>query len=224
MHQNLETQRESLLLQIAHDYQRCAFETGMTAPSAVVLAALRAVPRHLFVPAPLVEQAYINSPLPIGAGQTISQPFIVALMTDLLQLTGNSRVLEIGTGCGYQAAVLAQLAREVYSVEIIPELYEDAKLRLAVLGYQNVQLKRGDGSDGWQEHAPFDAILVAAAAGGLPDALLAQLVPGGRMVIPVRSAAGDETLQVVYREVTGDFRVKNTIGVRFVPLVSERAG
>lgn len=216
-----KAQRELLLAHIEEDYRQCASETGLSSPSLAVRAAMREVPRHLFVPAPLIEEAYINYPLPIGAGQTISQPFIVALMSDLLQLTKKSRVLDIGTGCGYQAAVLSRLAQDVYSVEIIPELCDLATQRLAALGYQNVHVRQGDGNAGWPEHAPFDAILVAAAAPRLPTALLAQLAPGGRMVIPVRLASGYESLQVVQKQESGDVSVSDTIGVRFVPLVSD---
>lgn len=217
----LKAQRELLLAQIVEDYHHCAPETGLATPSVAVLAALREVPRHLFVPQALVDEAYVNHPLSIGAGQTISQPFIVALMTDLLQLTQKSRVLDIGTGCGYQAAVLSRLAQAVYSVEIIPELCQQAAQRLAVLGYHNVHVRLGDGNAGWPEQAPFDAILVAAAAPHLPAALLTQLAPGGRMVIPIRLVPGYEVLQVVQKHATGDITLKDTIGVRFVPLVSD---
>lgn len=221
MEPDMEAQRESLLVQIADDYLQCAVETGLSAPSLAVKKALREVPRQHFVPASLMDSAYANYPLPIGEGQTISQPFIVALMTDLLQLDQGSRVLEIGTGCGYQAAVLSRLAREVYSVEIIPALYQTAKQRLAALGYDNIHLRLGDGNDGWPEQAPFDGILVAAAANKLPDALLAQLAPGRRMVIPVRILPGYEVLQVIQKNAEGTITSKDTIGVRFVPLVSQ---
>lgn len=219
MHHPFETQRESLLQQIVCDYRQCAAEIGMSAPSPAVLNAIRAVPRHPFVPAALIDDAYADTALPIGHGQTISQPFIVALMSDLLQLNPTSRVLEIGTGCGYQAAVLSQLAGEVYSLEIIPALCESAAQRLATLGYDNVHVRLGNGCVGWQEAAPFDAILVAAAASHLPDALLSQLAPGGRMVIPVRLGPGFEMLQLIHKDDNGKLYVRDTIGVRFVPLI-----
>ncbi len=216
----LKAQRESMLAQIAEDYHHCASETGLSTLSATVQAALREVPRHLFVPESLIDEAYVNHPLPIGAGQTISQPFIVALMTDLLALTQKSRVLEIGTGCGYQAAVLSLLTQAVYSIEIVPELCERAAQRLGALGYHNVHVRLGDGSNGWPEQAPFDGILVAAAASSVPDALLEQLAPGGRLVIPVRILPGYEVLQVIQKSAEGKITTKDTIGVRFVPLVS----
>lgn len=220
MEPDMHAQRDYMLVQIAEDYLQCAFETGLSAPSLAVKTALREVPRQYFVPASLIDSAYANHPLPIGEGQTISQPFIVALMTDLLQLDLGSRVLEIGTGCGYQAAVLSRLAREVYSVEIIPALFQTAKQRLAALGYDNIHLHLGDGNEGWPEQAPFDGILVAATANKLPDTLLAQLAPGGRMVIPVRILPGYEVLRVIQKSAEGKITAKDTIGVRFVPLVS----
>ncbi len=181
-----------------------------------VLAALRSVPRHEFVPRESSHIAYSNRPLPIGLGQTISQPFIVALMTDLLQAKPSDRVLEIGTGSGYQAAVLSLLAREVYSIEIVAELGKSAALTLARLGYANVTTRIGDGYQGWEEHAPYDAIIVTAAPNHVPPALIAQLKPGGRLVIPVGEMF--QELMVVVRAADGTTTSTRIIPVRFVPL------
>jgi len=182
-----------------------------------VLAAVRSVPRHEFVPATLSHLAYANQPLPIGLGQTISQPFIVALMTDLLQVKPGDRVLEIGTGSGYQAAVLSLLASEVYSIEIVAELGRSAAATLARLGHANVQTRIGDGYQGWAEHAPYDAIVVTAAPNHVPPQLIAQLKPGGRLVIPV----GDrwQELMLVVKAADGTTTTTRVLPVRFVPLV-----
>jgi protein-L-isoaspartate(D-aspartate) O-methyltransferase len=180
-----------------------------------VLAAMRRVPRHRFVAPDLVRHAYEDGPLPIGAGQTISQPYVVALMTQALELAGRERVLEVGTGCGYQTAVLAELAREVHSVEIVDELLGRARQALAELCGSNVRLHSGDGRRGWPEAAPYDAILVAAAPESVPPALLAQLALGGRLVIPI--GVEDQELVWIRRELAG-FRQTPMIPVRFVPL------
>ncbi len=222
----MDAQRERLPGLIRSDYRQSAAETGLSQPSEAVLHAMREVPRHLFVQKAFQESAYANSPLPIGQGQTISQPFIVALMTDLLQLQSTDRVLEIGTGCGYQSAILSLLARDVYSLEIVPELCKQASERLVGLGYENVHVRQGDGYYGWQEEAPFDAILVAATADEVPPALLEQLAPGGRMVIPVRlvdgrDGMGQEVLRLVRKTADGSLDTQDTIGVRFVPLTGE---
>jgi protein-L-isoaspartate(D-aspartate) O-methyltransferase len=181
-----------------------------------VLAALRSVPRHEFVSAELSDLAYANRPLPIGHGQTISQPFIVALMTDLLQLKGSDRVLEIGTGSGYQAAVLSLLARDVYTVEIIAELGRATALTLSRLGYANVTTRIGDGYQGWEEHAPYDSIIVTAAPDHVPPPLIAQLKPGGRLVIPVGEMF--QELMVITKAPDGTTTSTRVIPVRFVPL------
>ncbi len=160
-----------------------------------VLQALLKVPRHLFVPEDLVHNAYVDAPLPIGMGQTISQPYIVALMTEALEIDENSRVLEIGTGSGYQAAILAEIAKEVYTVERIPQLLERAQKILKSLGYNNIHFKLGDGTEGWEEFAPYDAIIVTAGAPDIPEPLVKQLKEGGRLVIPV----GDELTQRLLR-------------------------
>ena len=183
-----------------------------------VLKAMKKVPRHVFVPESLQGQAYEDGPLPIGHRQTISQPYIVAFMTEALQVEPADRVLEIGTGSGYQAAVLAELAREVYSVEILEPLYESAKKRLQALGYRHIYLKLGDGWAGWPENAPFDKIIVTAAADKIPEGLVDQLREGGRMIIPVGPHAENQELVVGVKE-KGTFRSSETLPVRFVPLI-----
>jgi protein-L-isoaspartate(D-aspartate) O-methyltransferase len=188
---------------------------GMLDPR--VLEALREVPRHAFVPIDVSSQAYADRPLPIGFGQTISQPYVVALMTHLIEVKPGDRVLEIGTGSGYQAAVLARLAREVYSVEIVAGLGRRAAETLARLGYANVATRIGDGYQGWEEYAPFDAILVTAAPDHVPPALVAQLKPGGRLVIPVGGLFQD--LMVIAKAADGTTTSTTIIPVRFVPLV-----
>jgi len=184
-----------------------------------VLQAMSRVPRHEFVPAHFSAHAYENSPLPIGYGQTISQPFIVAEMTRLLQLKPGSRVLEIGTGSGYQAAVLTEFTPHVFTIEIIGELMQSAQKRLQQLGYTVVKVRHGDGYYGWSEEAPFDAIIVTAAAGEIPPPLIAQLNNGGRMVIPVGSFLGAQSLMLVEKDSEGKVRTRSLMPVRFVPLV-----
>ncbi len=184
-----------------------------------VLAAMREVPRHLFVDPAQREHAYEDHPLPIAGNQTISQPYIVALMTELAEITPGERVLEIGTGSGYQSAVLSRLAREVYSIEIVPELARASGERLRRLGYGNVSVKEGDGYRGWSEHAPFDAIIVTAAPDRIPQPLLDQLAPGGRMVIPVGSFF--QELKVLSKDKNGKISEKDILPVRFVPMTGE---
>jgi protein-L-isoaspartate(D-aspartate) O-methyltransferase len=193
---------------------------GPAGLSSRVLDAMRTVPRHEFVPPAQSPDAYANRPLPIGGGQTISQPYIVALMTELMQAKPTDRVLEIGTGSGYQAAVLSVLAREVYSIEIVPELGRRAAETLARLGYRNVVTKIGDGYQGWPEHAPFDAIIVTAAPDHVPPALVAQLTPGGRLVIPVGAVL--QNLMVVSKAADGTTTSTRIIPVRFVPLTRDK--
>ena len=183
-----------------------------------VLNIMRAVPRHEFVPASMLDSAYADSPLPIGYGQTISQPYIVAEMTRQLRLRPDSRVLEIGTGSGYQAAVLAHLAKEVYSIEIVAPLAESAARRLRRLGYA-VHIRNADGYHGWPEKAPFDAIIVTCAAGEIPPPLLAQLAPGGRMVIPVGGHFATQSLMLVEKDADGKVATRSLMAVRFVPFV-----
>jgi protein-L-isoaspartate(D-aspartate) O-methyltransferase len=187
-----------------------------------VQEALARVPRHLFVPPAQQPYAYENRPLPIGHGQTISQPTIVALMTDLLQLGKDDRVLEIGTGSGYQAAVLAELVRSVHTIEIVEPLALEARERLARLGYRNVEVRLGDGYKGWDEHAPFDAIMVTAGADEVPPPLLQQLKPGGRMVIPVGPAHSIQYLTVIEKRADGSIRSRQVTPVRFVPFTRGR--
>jgi protein-L-isoaspartate(D-aspartate) O-methyltransferase len=182
------------------------------------LAALRKVPRHLFVPAEVVAQAYEDYPLPIGHGQTISQPYIVAFMTEALGLDGGETVLEIGTGSGYQAAVLSEIAKQVYTIEIVAPLADEAAARLARLGYRNVSVRAGDGFRGWPEAAPFDAIIVTAAAPRIPEPLKEQLKEGGRIVLPV----GDEYQELVVVTRRGSrFDERRVLPVRFVPMTGE---
>lgn len=183
-----------------------------------VLEAMRAVPRHRFVPPALQDQAYADTPLPIGLEQTISQPYIVAYMTEALRLPPGAAVLEIGTGSGYQAAVLAEVAREVYSIEIVPELAERSAQVLAELGYDNVHLRTGDGYQGWPEAAPFDGIIVTAAPDHVPPALVDQLAVGARLVIPVGRFSQD--MRIVTRTADGSVS-ETTIPVRFVPMTGE---
>ena len=183
-----------------------------------VLAAMRAVPRHAFVEPALRGRAYDDGPLPIGHGQTISQPYVVAAMTELAQAGPGTRVLEVGTGSGYQAAVLAELGGEVYSIELLEPLAERAAKTLADLGYERVQLRQGDGYRGWPEAAPFDAIVVTAAPPEVPPALLEQLKPGGRLVIPV--GRGWQELEVHTRTPQGVIR-ERIFAVRFVPMTGE---
>jgi protein-L-isoaspartate(D-aspartate) O-methyltransferase len=192
---------------------------GVSDPA--VLAALRRVPRHQFVPEPLRSLAYDDRPLPIGEGQTISQPYIVALMTELSGAKRGDRVLEVGTGSGYQAAVLADLGAEVYTIEIVAPLAQRAARTLAALGYPSVRVRAGDGYRGWPEAAPFDAVLVTAAPPRIPQPLEQQLKVGGRLVVPV--GEGDQELKVITRTPTG-FQDKAVIPVRFVPMTGEAQG
>lgn len=182
-----------------------------------VLAAMEKVPRHLFVPAALRDQAYADHPLPIGEGQTISQPYIVALMTDSLNLTGTERVLEIGTGSGYQAAVLAELTREVFTIEIEKALYRSATERLSELGYENIRTRYGDGYIGWEAAAPFDCIMITAAVDHIPRPLIAQLRDGGRLILPLGDPTRYQDLVLVTRA-GEEIRIRQISGVRFVPM------
>jgi protein-L-isoaspartate(D-aspartate) O-methyltransferase len=189
-------------------------ELGKSALDQRVLAAMARVPRHAFVPLPLAPHAYQDMPLPIGFDKTISQPFIVAVMTDLLEPRPGDVVLEIGTGLGYQAAVLSQLVRRVWSVEIIEELAGEAGERLRRLGYDNIGIRIGDGALGWADHAPYDRIIVTAAAELVPPALIQQLKPGGRMVLPT-GPAEEQKLTVVEKDAAGRTRLRELMSVRF---------
>jgi protein-L-isoaspartate(D-aspartate) O-methyltransferase len=183
-----------------------------------VLDAMRTVPRHKFVAESQRDNAYADSPLPIGHGQTISQPYIVALMTELLGVDADDVVLEIGTGSGYQAAVLAEIAKQVYTIEIVEPLAKSAKSLLSDLKYANVETKHGDGYFGWKEHAPFDGIVVTAAASHIPPPLVEQLKPGARMVIPVGPPFGNQQLFVLQKNADGSVTQRSVLAVRFVPL------
>jgi protein-L-isoaspartate(D-aspartate) O-methyltransferase len=186
-----------------------------------VLAAMGRVPRHLFVPAALRFRAYADHPLPIGNGQTISQPYIVALMTQLAEVEPDDVVLEIGTGSGYQAAVLSEIAREVATIEIVPDLADTARTRLAALGYKDVTVRTGDGYLGWKEKAPFDAILVTAAAPEVPPPLVEQLGPGGILVIPVGPQSQVQSLLRIQKAADGSTVTREILPVVFVPLVRQ---
>jgi protein-L-isoaspartate(D-aspartate) O-methyltransferase len=189
--------------------------------NAAVLAAMRKVPRHEFVPEQHIEAAYEDHPLPIGHGQTISQPYIVALMTELLRVTPGSKVLEVGTGSGYQAAILAEVGAEVYSIEILAPLAAESSARLQHLGYNKIHVKQGDGYLGWPEHAPFDAIIVTAGADHVPPPLVEQLKPSGRLVIPVGDPHGEQSLSLIQKGIDGTVTTRNLGPVVFVPLTRE---
>ena len=199
-------------------------ETGLAAMSPAVRAALGSVERHRLVPPAQAASAYRNHPLPIGSGQTISQPYIVALSTDLLNLRPTDFVLEIGTGSGYQAAVLAEIVRRVYSIEILESLAVTARKNLEQLRYKNIEILVGDGYQGWPEKAPFDAILVTAAAPQVPPALVAQLKPGGRMVIPVGSSGGIQYLMLIEKRADGGINERRGLPGGVVSLVPRTGG
>ena len=213
------TMRREMTEQIARHARHVVSETGRSELSPKVLRAMERVPRHEFVPAELRAFAYVDSPLPIGFDKTISQPFIVALMTDALDLRPDDKVLEVGTGLGYQAAVLAELAGKVYSIEIIEELARSAQRRLDESGVENVEVVVGDGSRGWFEHAPFDKVLVAAAPDLIPTALLSQLKAGGRMIIPAGLDDAQKLIEVD-KSPGGRLRTRELLAVRFSALAS----
>lgn len=210
--------RQQMLDTIVHEARITGRDTGRPQLSPRVLEAMREVPRDAFVPDDMVAHAYDNRPLPIGAGQTISQPFIVALMTDLLEPEPGDRVLEVGTGCGYQAAVLSRVVASVNSIEYVADLGREAAERLARLGYDNVEVRTGNGRDGWPEAAPFEGILVTAGATRVPSALVEQLVPGGRLVIPVGQGRFGQQLLVITRYEDGSTDEQSVLPVAFVPL------
>lgn len=222
--QDYTSARLRMVDEIAALARDTAAETGRAAFSPRVMNAMRKVERHRFVAAGDEREAYRNSPLAIGSGQTISQPYIVALMSDLLDLSGGEKVLEIGTGSGYQAAVLAELAATVYSVEIVEPLGKLAAQRLAAAGYRNVITRIGDGYQGWREAAPFDAIMVTAAAREVPPALIEQLKPGGKLVIPVGAPSGHQELMLITKATDGKTQTRRVLAVRFVPLTGGPAG
>ena len=213
-----EALRKGMVQEIEADVAVTSARIGKRALDPRVMEAMATVPRHEFVPPAETAHAYENRPLPIGHGQTISQPYIVALMTDLLAVEPADAVLEIGTGSGYQAAILSALAQTVYTIEIIPALETSAAARLKRLGYANVATRLGDGYYGWDEHAPFDGIIVTAAASHIPPPLIAQLKPGGRMVIPIGSPFLTQQLMLVEKRLDGQLRTRQLLPVRFVPL------
>jgi len=220
--QDFAAERQRLLAEIDATYADTVRATGLAAMSPPVRAALGKVERHRLVPPEQRALAYRNHPLPIGLGQTISQPYIVALSTDLLALRPQDVVLEVGTGSGYQAAVLAEIVSQVYSIEIIEGLGKEAEAKLKNLGYRNIEIRIGDGYKGWPDKAPFDAILVTAAAPQVPEALVAQLKPGGRMVIPVGAFPDAQELLLLTKRADGGLERRNVLPVRFVPLVPGR--
>jgi len=193
-------------------------DRGIT--DAKVLNAFHTVPRNEFVSPEWADASYNDSPLPIGYGQTISQPFIVAFMVDALKISPENSILEIGTGCGYQTAILSLLGKSVYSIEIVKQLADEAELRLKNLNFLNTDIRHGDGSHGWTESAPFDRIIVSAAARKTPPDLVKQLKPGGRLVIPVGRTVWNQTIRIIDKSATGNISETYSLGVRFVPLIS----
>lgn len=220
--QDFAAERRRLMEQISTLASQTRGETGRPAFDSRVMDVLARVPRHEFVPPEQLHLAYENRPLPIGHGQTISQPYIVALMTDLARAQPAHKVLEVGTGSGYQAAVMAKLASRVYTIEIVEPLGQAATQRLRKLGYDNVEVRLGDGYHGWEEHAPYDAILVTAAASHVPPPLIRQLKPGGRMVIPVGAAFMVQQLMLVEKNADGTVSTRQILPVVFVPLTGKR--
>ncbi|MDH5184784.1 MAG: protein-L-isoaspartate(D-aspartate) O-methyltransferase [Gammaproteobacteria bacterium] len=217
----MDTKLEHMLETIRHEAQATAAYTGRSQFSTRVMKAMAKVPREQFIPNEYRLGAFDNGPLPIGHGQTISQPYIVALMSDLLELWGDEVVLEIGTGCGYQTAILSRLCKKVYSVERIPELASTARQHLDELAYSNVETRCSDGYQGWPEAAPFDAIIVTAAAPYIPPSLIEQLKPGGRMVIPLGKIYLGQQLSLLIKENDGSIHTESILGVVFVPLVED---
>ena len=217
--QDFAAQRARMVSEVEAMYAETRSETGLPAMSAAVRKALGKVERHRLVPPGEASRAYRNHPLPIGSGQTISQPYIVALSADLLNPKPTDVVLEVGTGSGYQAAVLAEIVKQVYSIEIIESLGKTAAARLAEMGYRNIEVRIGDGYAGWPEKAPFDGIVVTAAAPRVPQALVDQLKPGGRMVIPLGGEGEMQYLKLLTKRADGGVDEKRVLPVRFVPLV-----
>jgi protein-L-isoaspartate(D-aspartate) O-methyltransferase len=220
--QDFAALRARMVSEVDAMYAETRSETGVAAMSPAVRAALGKVERHRLVPPGQAPAAYRNHPLSIGSGQTISQPYIVALSTDLLEPRRDHVVLEVGTGSGYQAAVLAEVVKQVYSIEVIESLGRTAEANLAAMGYRNIEVRIGDGYRGWPEKGPFDGILVTAAAPQVPPALVAQLKPGGRMVIPVGGSGDIQYLKVLTKRVDGSYDERRVLPVRFVPMVPGR--
>lgn len=213
-----QNRRDQMIHEIEQDVRATSQYLNKEALTNEVLEALRTVPRHRFVPEEQVTWAYENRPLPIGHGQTISQPYIVAIMTDLLKLRSNHRVLEIGTGSGYQAAILATIVDQVFTVEIVEPLADMAEERFKKLRYDRIHTRKGDGYYGWKSEAPFDAIVVTAAASHIPPPLVRQLKPGGRLMIPVGSRFTVQQLLLVHKDLLGSVTTEQILPVRFVPL------
>ena len=216
-----DKQREKLIEIIKQEVKNTSEYLGKDKLDKRVIDAINSVPRHKFVPFYSRLYAYKNRPLAIGHGQTISQPYIVAIMTGLLNLKPSDRVLEIGTGSGYQAAIAAQIVKEVYSIEVIEPLGLEARKRLTQLGYNNIKTRIADGYYGWKEHAPYDAIIVTAAAGHIPPPLLKQLKPGGTMIIPVGDFMFVQKLILIQKDQKGDLTTRQIMSVRFVPLTGK---
>jgi len=213
--------REEMVRVIQREFESTKGYLGRAKLKKEVLDAMKKVQRHRFVPPQMRKDAYENRPLPIGLGQTISQPYIVAVMTDLLDLNASDRVLEIGTGSGYQAAVLAEIVGEVYTIEVIPDLALLAAKRVKKLGYTTIKTRIADGYYGWEEFAPYDAIIVTAASGNIPPPLLKQLKPGGKMIIPVGGLSQVQQLILVSKETNGTITARQILPVRFVPLTGK---
>lgn len=214
-------ERAAMIREIEDDLRVTSGQVGKKALSPCVLDAMRNVPRHEFVPEYLRRYAYENRPLPIGQGQTISQPYIVGIMSELLDVNKETVVLEVGTATGYQASILAYCVKQVYTIEIIPELGEEARARLKRLGYGNIEVRIGDGYYGWEEHAPFDAIIVTAAAREIPRPLIEQLKPGGKMVIPVGPPWTTQYLTLLEKDHEGRVKSRQLLPVAFVPLTGK---
>ena len=217
---SFEAALDQLINEIISDARATAKWTGHPVFREDVLQALKAIPRHEFVSPYNQVNAYANRPLPIGYGQTISQPYIVALMTAVLELKSRSKVLEVGTGCGYQTAVLAELAKNVFTIEVVSDLADRAQKLLNQLGYKKIKFRHGNGRNGWLEHAPFQAILVTAASENIPSTLVDQLDLDGRMVVPIGLKGGDQTLFLLKKNKTGKVTEKKLLPVSFVPLIS----
>jgi protein-L-isoaspartate(D-aspartate) O-methyltransferase len=211
-------QRENMIRAIEADVDATSIYIKKEALDPRVMEAMNTVPRHALVPINQRSDAYLNRPLPIGYGQTISQPYIVAIMTDLLNPQPEHKILEVGTGSGYQAAILSRLVRQVYTIEVIEALGKRAKVDLAELGYDNIQTQIGDGYYGWRQHAPFDGIVVTAAASHVPPPLIQQLKPGGRIIIPVGSRFLTQQLLLITKDEGGNLTTRQILPVRFVPL------
>jgi protein-L-isoaspartate(D-aspartate) O-methyltransferase len=216
----MKEKQKYMLDTIRREAKSTASYTGSETFDERVMQAMQAVDREAFVPSPHKDLAFDDGPLPIGYGQTISQPYMVALMTHLVHVTTDSVVLEIGTGSGYQAAVLAHLVRQVFTIEKIPELAESARQRLQALGYENIEVRSGSGYHGWKEKAPFDAIIVTAAATHIPQSLVDQLKPGARMVIPIGLPYMYQELMLVTKGKSGTIHTESVLGVSFVPFVT----